>query len=83
MSIYGPGKPPRRVSDNTQDLRIYAKKSYVDAVTVSRGGDRMLGVLDMNGFVVRNLPELPQVDKDACSAAFAKAIGRACVTPGW
>lgn len=76
MSIYGPGKPSSRVSDNTQDLRIYAKKSYA----VSRDGDRMLGDLDMNGYAVKNLPEVPQTGTDACSAAFARAIGQECVT---
>lgn len=34
----------------------------------------------MNGFAVRNLPEVPQEGTDACSAAFARAIGQACVT---
>lgn len=58
MSIYGPGKTTSRARDTTQDLRIYAKKSYVNAETISRGGDRMLGILDMNGFAVRNLPEV-------------------------
>lgn len=81
MSIYGPGEPPKpKHSESPKDLHHYAKKAYVDANKVSKNGDAMLGVLNMNGFAIRNLPKVPQADTDACSGAYAQAIGRDCVT---
>lgn len=86
MSIYGPklktDQPPPR-SKGEVNLKPYVKKSYVNnrlEQRVAVSGDTMLGDLDMNGSGITNLPEAPTDPKDACSAAYAMAVGRECVT---
>lgn len=88
MSIYGPCPKEAKHLGRAQamggaDLRSYAKKAFVLQSLghlLNKAGDRMAGELDMGGFHIKNLPEVPTDGKDACSAAYAISIGHDCVT---
>ena len=59
------------------DLRLYASKAYVDATLakpVRVSDTKMSGVLEINSFKIKGLPEVPQHQQDARSPAFTSAL---------